>query len=183
MCQSLPNLPTDQKLYCFSMYFSFLLLNIQKCTYLMYTFWWVWTYIQTHDTITVLLLVLREEIICFGFLKIFYLFFPTGSLLRQERSSISVAVCGVFSCSMWTLSCCMWDPAPWPGLEPGPQHWECRVPATELRGNPNALIFRARISCSSLWTNQLGQGLGRASSLRFCAWMHSLPILQSLPLG
>ena len=37
---------------------------------------------------------------CFGFLKIFYLFFLTGSLLQQERSSISVAVCGVFSCSM-----------------------------------------------------------------------------------
>ena len=119
-----------------------------------------------------------------GFFLIFYLFFPTGSLLRQERSSISVAVCGgVFSWSMWTLSCCMWDPAPWPGFEPGPQHWECRVPATELPENPNALIFRARIYCSSLWANQLGQGLGRASSIRFCAWMHSLPILQSLPLG
>ena len=32
------------------------------------------------------------------------------------------------NCSMWPLSCGMWDLAPWPGIEPGPQvRWEHRV--------------------------------------------------------
>ena len=45
-----------------------------------------------------------------------------------------VAACRVFSCGMWTLSCCMWGLVPWPGVEPGPvalgvwslSHWTTR---------------------------------------------------------
>ena len=35
------------------------------------------------------------------------------------RSSVFVAACGIFSYSMWTLSCGVWDLVPWPGMEPG----------------------------------------------------------------
>ena len=31
---------------------------------------------------------------------------------------VLVTACGVFSCGMRTLNCCMWDLAPWPGIEP-----------------------------------------------------------------
>ena len=36
-----------------------------------------------------------------------------------RRSSVFVAACGIFSYSMWTLSCGVWDLVPWPGMEPG----------------------------------------------------------------
>ena len=47
---------------------------------------------------------------------------------------VLVAACGIFSCGMQTLSCGMWDPAPRPGIEPGPpvlgarilSHWTTR---------------------------------------------------------
>ena len=29
-------------------------------------------------------------------------------------------LCRVLSCSIWSLSCCMWDLVPWPGIEPRP---------------------------------------------------------------
>ena len=31
---------------------------------------------------------------------------------------VLVTACGVFSCGMRTLNCCMWDLVPWPGIEP-----------------------------------------------------------------
>ena len=39
-------------------------------------------------------------------------------------------VCGIFSGSMQTLSCGMWDPLPYQGSNPCPLHWECRLLAT-----------------------------------------------------
>ena len=48
---------------------------------------------------------------------------------------VLVLACGIFSCSMWTLSCGVWDPVPWPGIQPGPlavgvqsllSHWTTR---------------------------------------------------------
>ena len=51
----------------------------------------------------------------FSFLK-FYLVVPGLSCGTQE----------IFSCSMQTLSCGMWDLVPWPGIEPGPPTLEVR---------------------------------------------------------
>ena len=33
---------------------------------------------------------------------------------------VLVTACRIFSCSMRTLNCNMWDLVPWPGIEPGP---------------------------------------------------------------
>ena len=52
-----------------------------------------------------------------------------------------VAACKIFSCSMWTLRCGMWDLVPWPGIETGPpalgvqspSHWTTReVPRNQI---------------------------------------------------
>ena len=59
----------------------------------------------------------------FSFLK-FYLVVPGLSCGTQE----------IFSCSMQTLSCGMWDLVPWPGIKPRPpalgawslSHWTTR---------------------------------------------------------
>ena len=49
-----------------------------------------------------------------------FLFDCTRSYLRHVGSSILVAVCGIVSCGMWTLSCRMCDLVPQPGIKPGP---------------------------------------------------------------
>ena len=41
-------------------------------------------------------------------------------LLINLALRLLVEACGVFSCSMWTLSCRMQDLIPWRGMEPGP---------------------------------------------------------------
>ena len=46
------------------------------------------------------------------------------------------------------------------------------------QGSPNAVIifiFKSRVFCHFLWANRHGQGLGRADSIRFCAWTHLSP--------
>ena len=86
-------------------------------------------YVQDNDTITMFLFVWREEIICLKYST--YLFFRAGSLLWQERSSISLQRVGylVAACELLVAGC---------GIQlldqcshPGPQHWDSRVPATE----------------------------------------------------
>ena len=52
--------------------------------------------------------------------KNIYLFGCTGSWLRHVGYSIVIAAWGIFSCSMGTLSCGIWDLVPWPGIKPGP---------------------------------------------------------------
>ena len=41
----------------------------------------------------------------------FYLFYLAAQVLVVEH--------GIFSCSLWTLSCGMWDLVPWPKTQPG----------------------------------------------------------------
>ena len=48
-----------------------------------------------------------------------YLFGCTAPQLRLMRSSVFI-VCEIFSCSVWTLSCGMWDLVPQPGIKPRP---------------------------------------------------------------
>ena len=60
---------------------------------------------------------------------------------------IFTAVCGIFSCCMWTLSCGMWNLVPRPGTEPDPLHWELEILATGPLGkSPLYLLF------NSFWT-------------------------------
>ena len=57
------------------------------------------------------------------------------------------------SCSTWDLlltmacellSCGLWDLVPWPGIEPGPLHWECGILATGLPGKSHLYEFYER---------------------------------------
>jgi len=54
---------------------------------------------------------------------------------------VLVVACGIFTCSVQTLSCGMWDLVPQPGIEPGPppfgaqspSHWPTRkVPIPQI---------------------------------------------------
>ena len=47
---------------------------------------------------------------------------------------VLVGTCRIFTAACWIFSCSLWDPASWPGIEPGPLHWECRVLATGSPG-------------------------------------------------
>ena len=49
--------------------------------------------------------------------KVFFLG-CAGSYLRHVGPSIFPVPCRIFSCSIGTLSCGMWDLIPWPGIEP-----------------------------------------------------------------
>ena len=49
--------------------------------------------------------------------KVFFLG-CAGSYLPHVGPSIFPVPCRIFSCSIWTLSCGMWDLIPWPGIEP-----------------------------------------------------------------
>ena len=63
-----------------------------------------------------------------------YLFDGPRSQLWHAGSSVFTVACVVFSYSMWTLCCSMWDLVPWPGIEPRPlalgvqnlSHWTTR---------------------------------------------------------
>ena len=91
----------------------------------------------------------------FFFLIFIYLFiWPRRVLFSTCRTFVAVcrifvghaeslvAVCGIFSCDMWTLSCGLWDLVPRPGIKPGPpelgvrrpSHWTTRkVPSRFLK--------------------------------------------------
>ena len=45
-----------------------------------------------------------------------------------------VVACGIFSCSMQTLSCSLWYLVPQPGIEPGPPELKCGVLTTGSPG-------------------------------------------------
>ena len=47
-----------------------------------------------------------------------------------KKKIIYLAVPGYFRSSLWRLSCSMWDLVPWPGIDPGPQHWKRGMLAT-----------------------------------------------------
>ena len=55
---------------------------------------------------------------CRLLLHFFFFFFNIYLFIWLHR--VSVAVGGLLSCGMWTLSCGMRDLVPWPGIEPGP---------------------------------------------------------------
>ena len=61
------------------------------------------------------------------FLKIFFIWLY----------GVFVAICKIFSHGMWTLSCAMWNLAPWPGMKP--LHWEHGVLATGPPGKSQSL--------------------------------------------
>ena len=52
----------------------------------------------------------------------------TWTFFKKNKNYLVVP--GYFSCSLWSLSCSMWDLVPWPGIDPGPQHWKQGISAT-----------------------------------------------------
>ena len=88
-----------------------------------------------HDWVTELNWTFKKILIYF------YLFiWPHRLLVAALGCPVSAAVCRIFSRSMGTLSCGMWDLVPWPGIEPGPLPWECRVLTTGPPGTSLAMI-------------------------------------------
>ena len=61
-----------------------------------------------HSLIRMVYLLTFENMCLFGCAR---------SWLWHTGSSIFVEACGIFSCSMWTLSFSMWDLVPWPEME------------------------------------------------------------------
>ena len=66
------------------------------------------------------------------------------------RYRVFIAACGIFSCSMGTLSFGMWDLVPWPGIKSGPHalggqslsHWTTReVPIWDILTKENFVLF------------------------------------------
>ena len=68
-----------------------------------------------------LLRFMSDSLLWFKTYFIYLLVWPRQVLLRHTRSLFFLVVGrGIFSCSMWTLSCGMWDLVPWPGIKPRP---------------------------------------------------------------
>ena len=49
-----------------------------------------------------------------------YLFGCAQSQLQHLGFLVFIVACGIFNCVMRTLSCCMWDLVPGPGIDPAP---------------------------------------------------------------
>ena len=118
---------------------------------------------------------LREEIVCF--FKIFYLFiFPCWVFAVAGEIFHFIAVCGLFSCSMWTLSCCVWHPAPWPVFQPGPPALGVQSPSHwTTREVPMLLFLNLEFNVVSFgnWHGQVPVPAGKVDQVpRTCtAWL------------
>ena len=62
--------------------------------------------------------------------------------LLTWQHQVLVSACRIFSCCMLTLSCCMWNLVPWPGIE-CLLHWEFGVLAT---GPPGKSLKQSNIN-------------------------------------
>ena len=88
-------------------------------------------------------------------------------------SQVLVAAHGIFSFSRRTLSCHMWDLVPWPGVEPGPLHWEHGVSALDHQGNPYNSYFKI------LLPHPIVPFLpNRVKSLVFCCGKHFYALMK-----
>ena len=57
-----------------------------------------------------------------GFVWIFHVCMYSAALglsCGTQESLIFIATCGILGCSLWTHNCHLWDPLPWPRIEPG----------------------------------------------------------------
>ena len=103
----------------------------------------------------------REELDCISFL--FRIYLATWGVSWAHR--IFIAASGMFSCSMRTLSCGMWDLVPSPGTEPGSpalavwslNHWTAREVSyfTFWYEEQYASIGRDRVTSSHLGDHPL----------------------------
>ena len=59
----------------------------------------------------------------------------------QKYFCLFIGLCWVFVVAQGILSWGMWDLGPWPGMNPGPLHWECGVLATGPPGSPALSLF------------------------------------------
>ena len=50
------------------------------------------------------------------------------------------------------VAACMWDLVPWPGIQPRPPHWECRVLATGPPGKSPGMLWNLILMVAVLWT-------------------------------
>ena len=59
----------------------------------------------------------------------------------QKYFCLFIGLRWVFVVAQGILSWGMWDLGPWPGMNPGPLHWECGVLATGPPGSPALSLF------------------------------------------
>jgi len=70
--------------------------------------------------------------------KYLFIYLAEPGLSHDVVSLKFVLACRIFSHGMGNLSCIMWDLVPWPGWEPQPLLWECRILAT---GPPGKSLY------------------------------------------
>ena len=66
---------------------------------------------------------------------------PFFFLLFIWLRKVLVAACRIFSCSMWTLSCGMWDLVPKPGIQPRPPALGVGKQPLDCQGSPTQICF------------------------------------------
>ena len=59
-----------------------------------------------------------DSVVPLGFLLIFLFTYLAMSGLSGGMWNLLVVAWGIFNCIVWTLGCAVWDPLPWPGIEP-----------------------------------------------------------------
>ena len=64
-----------------------------------------------------------------------YCLWHPGSVSLEEHGVFD-AVCGIFNCSIHTLSCGMWDLVPWPRIEPRPPALGAWTQPLDHQGSP-----------------------------------------------
>ena len=90
-----------------------------------------------------------------------YLSGPCLSCGMQDPQSLlwHMGVFGSWSCSMQTLSCCMWDPITRRGVTPPHPHWKCRTLVPGQSGNSIVTTHSTRkilqIKCRQSKKNKL----------------------------
>ena len=114
-----------------------------------------------------------------------YLFGSARSQVQYARSLIFITARGLFSC-MNTLTCGMWNPVPWPGMEPEPPalgvwslgHWTTKeVPRTILNYLGG---FDVIMKVLYKWNPQRLSKLGRPCDVKGRDWSNGV-MSQGMP--
>ena len=81
---------------------------------ILWALWWNSQYNQPRESGLCRALYFGIALVC----CFFFSFLNTCIYLFIWLCWFFVSPCRIFSCGMWTLSCCMWDLVPWSGIEP-----------------------------------------------------------------
>ena len=137
--------------------------------------YWAHTHIYTYififpQILLPLSLSQNIEYSSLSLLNVYFIYSTCSFYLLIWLCWILVAAHGIFSCSMWTLSCGMWGLVPWPGIKPGPpalgaqrcSHWTTReIPIVPVLMRSEEISWMLPIA---------GDLVGSENSLHKCRW-------------